>query len=506
MAAGLLGRGRARVTSGFPICVVVCVSVLIVSCLMPFSGCIAAEGDIRGAVRAVGLANSDLGESVFDGRLDFEAEAGRFILGATYRAYELSNEDYNPRQVYSDPLGIKHRYAEFNTDDLGLRAGDYFVTFGKGLMLRSFEEVALEHDTALDGVLGEYRAGSVELTGVAGGMNDRLSEMSRWQHNVYGVRAKTSFWSFMNLGASGLQRFQRKRDEAVSLPDSISNFEDVVVGGDVETWLGPVTLSGEYVRRTGDYYYESQQDGESGHGAYVGGSYGNTWLSLLAEYKNYYRFENAIINPPTCVKEHLWTLMNRVTHLVELNDERGYIVEGVLTLPQDITLDGGASEARHRDGGLSHWEIFGQADYIRSDLLSAALALSWSREYELGKFTEHLSWGFDSDISLGEQVIEITLEGQNTEEPSGYTFRDLLTSIAYYPRYNVTLVGLFEHTTRDDLGRDTWFFMDLRLTIADGYEVSLGGGTERGGKKCAGGICFDEPEFAGLKARFLTYF
>lgn len=505
MAVGRSRRGRERAASGL-IFFFLCASIPVISCLSSSSEAFAAEGDIRGVVRAVGLANSDLGESVFDGRLDFEAEAGRFILGATYRVYELSSKAYNPREVYPDPLGIKHRYAEFNTDDLGLRAGDYFVTFGKGLMLRSFEEIALEHDTALDGVLGEYWTGPVELTAVAGGMNDRLSHTLRWQHNVYGMRAVTSFWDFLNLGMSGLQRFQRKRDEDVVLPDSVSNFADVVIGGDAETWLGPVTLNGTYVRRTGDYYSEGEQAGDPGYGAYVGGSYGVSWLSLLTEYKNYYRFENAIINPPTCVKEHLWVLMNRVTHLVNLNDERGWIIEGVLTLPEDVTLDIGVSEARHRNHDLAHWEIFGQADYVRSDFLSAALAASWSREYELGKFTEHLSGALESDIALGEQVLEVTLEGQYTEEPSGYKFKDLLTSIAYYPRYNVTLVGLFEHTTHDDLGRDTWFFLDLRLTIADGYEVSLGGGAERGGKKCAGGICFDEPEFAGLKARFLTYF
>jgi hypothetical protein len=506
MAVGWLRRGRARLTSCLISLIFLCLSTLGVWHILCPADASAAEGDIRGAVRAVGLANSDLGESVFDGRLDFEAEAGRFILGATYRAYKLSDPAYNPRQAYEDPLGIKHRYAEFNTDQLGLRAGDYFVTFGKGLMLRSFEEIALEHDTALDGVLGEYWTGPLELTAVGGGMNTRLSETLRWQNNVYGLRARTSFWNSINLGASGLQRFQRKREEGVPLPDSASNFEDVVIGADAETWVGPVTLTGEYVRRTGDYFFESEQDGAPGYGTYIGGSYGNAWLSLLAEYKNYYRFENDIINPPTCIKEHLWTLMNRVTHLVNLNDERGWIIEGVLTPSYNITLDGGASEARHRNGDLLHWEIFGQADYMRSDLLSAALAMSWSREYELGKFTEHLSWAVDSDISMGDQVLEVTLEGQNTEEPSGYKFRDFLTSIAYYPRYNITLVGLFEHTTRDDLGRDTWFFVDLRVTIAYGYEVSLGGGTERGGKKCAGGICFDEPEFAGLKARFLTYF
>lgn len=499
---GRLRRGRGRVASGL---ILLAVSLFVGSVVLPSAG-LAAEGDVRGSVRGEGLANTDLGESVLDARLDFEAESGRFLLGGTYRAYEISSRLYNPREVYPDPLGIKHRYAEFNTDDFGLRAGDYFVTFGKGLVLRSFEEIMLEHDTALDGVLGEYRAGSLELTGAAGGMTDWFSRTQAWKHNVYGMRVTASLWDALRLGASGLKRFQRKYDEGVSLPDVTSNFEDVVVGGDAEAWLGPVTLNGEYVDRQGDYYFEGEQNGEPGHGAYFGGTYGGSWLSLLAEYKNYYRFENAVINPPTCIKEHLWTLMNRVTHLVELDDEKGWIIEGVISLPENLTLDGGASEARRRNGDLAHWEMFGQMDYLDSDLLSAALALSWSREYELGKFTEHVSGALDTDISLSEQVIELTIEGQHTEEPSGFTFRDFFSTVAYYPRHNVTVVGALEHTTRDDLERDTWVFVDLRLTIAGRHEVSLGGGTERGGRKCAGGICFDEPEFAGLKVRFLTYF
>ena len=506
MAMGWLRRDRERVTSVFTTFICIGISIVVALWLFHPSRSFAAEGDVRGAVRAVGLANSDVGESVFDGRLDFEAEAGRFILGGTYRAYELSDADYNPRQAYSDAFGIKHRYLEFGAGDLGLRAGDYFVTFGKGLVLRSYEEIELEHDAALDGMLGEYSAGDLDITAVAGGMDDRRSETLRWQHNVYGVHAKTSLLSSVNIGASGLKRYQRKREEGIALPGSTSDFEDVVLGADAEAWVGPVTLNAEYAHRTGDYYFESEQSGAPGYGTYVGGSYGNAWLSVLAEYKNYYRFENAVIRPPTCIKEHLWTLMNRVTHLVNLNDERGFILEGVLTLSDDVTLNGGASEARYRNGDLLHWEMFGQADYMRSDLLSAAMAVSWSREYDLGKFTEHKSWAIESGISIGEQALEITLEGQNTEEPSGYDFMDFLTSIAYYPRYDITVVGMLEHTTYDLPGRDTWFFLDIRMAVGDGYEVSLGGGSERGGKKCAGGICFDEPEFAGLKARLLTYF
>jgi len=501
-APGRLKRGR-RVSA--------CRVILLLAGLVLASPCLvrltlAAEGDIRGAVRAVGLANSELGESVLDARLDFEAEAGHFIIGGTWRAYELSSELYNPGQVYPDPLGIRHRYMEFNTEDFSLRAGHFFTTFGRGLVLRSFEEMALEHDTALDGILGEYSAGPFELTGVAGGMSGRTVDTRNQSYNVYGMRAFTHVWDMVRLGTSALKRFDRKSKEGVPLPDSLSSFDDAVLGADAEAWVGPLTLSSEYVRREGDYNYLSEQSGEPGYGTYVGAAYAGSWLSVLAEYKNYYRFENALINPPTCVKEHVYVLMNRVTHLVHLNDERGYMLEGVISLPEDMTITAGASEARMRNHDLLHWEMFSQIDYIRSDLLSASMGLSWSREYDRDKYTQHITGAMDSDISMADQVVEVTFEIQGTEEPSGDKFTDLLASISYYPRYDMTVVGMAEFTTRADVSRDTWVFVDLRLSIGENYEVSLGGGTERGGKKCAGGICFDELEFTGLRARFLAYF
>jgi hypothetical protein len=506
MMTALGRRRRAREGAPFGLTYPLAVAALVLSSLSSPGGACAAEGAVRGAIRAEGLANSDLGESVFDGRLDFEAETGRFILGGTFRAYEMSDRAYNPRQVYGDALGFKHRYAEFNAEDMRIRAGDCFVTFGKGLTLRSFEEIDLEHDTALDGVLGEYRVGAMEVTGVAGGMTDRISSVQEWQHNVYGMRATASFWDFLKLGTTGLKRFQRRHDQGVSLPRRLADFDDIVMGSDAEAWVGPVTVGAEYVERAGDYYYESEQDGDPGHGFYAGGSYGGSRLSVLGEYKDYYRFENALVNPPTCVEEHLWVLMNRVTHVVDLNDEKGWIMEGVLTLPRDMTVTGGASEARLHNDDLSHWEIFGQIDYISSGRVSASSALSWSREYESGAYTEYFSAALDSDISLSEQVIEFTFETQHTEDPAGLDYGDFLAAVAYYPRYYMTVVGQVEHTGRSGLGRDTWVFVDLRLTIAEGYEVALGGGAERGGKKCAGGICYNEPEFAGIKLRFLTYF
>lgn len=44
------------------------------------------------------------------------------------------------------------------------------------------------------------------------------------------------------------------------------------------------------------------------------------------------------------------------------------------------------------------------------------------------------------------------------------------------------------------------------MEVGRDFEVALGGGTERGGKKCNGGVCYTAPEFAGVRLRFSTFF
>jgi hypothetical protein len=228
---------------------------------------------------------------------------------------------------------------------------------------------------------------------------------------------------------------------------------------------------------------------------------------LLAEYKDYDTFEHALINPPTCVRDHVWILMNRITHQVDLGNERGFLIEGTLMPAETIQVTGGASEARRQAGGLAHWEIFGQVDHVPASWGLSSLAGAWSREYVLGRFTEYMTGVIDLVYEAGSlSQIEVGLEAQRTEEPSGETFESYLASLEVYPGPDLTLSVVGEATTQVGLDRDFWVFGDIRARVSDDVEVSLGGGTERGGKKCSGGICFTEPEFAGVRVRLMTHF
>jgi hypothetical protein len=466
----------------------------------------AADVDARGSVRGDGRYHTEEYAVVIDGRVDFEVDIGPFSFGGAYRAYDFGENDYNPRSI--DPgYDIWHRYVEGRTGGLFFRGGHFFSTFGRGLVLRSFEDINLEHDTALDGFIAEYETQSGILAGLAGEATERLTDIRRRVHKARGARVQGSLGSQVSLAVSGLDRSSATEDDEISVPDSLSRFGDYLFGTEAEVWFEHLSVAAEYAYRDGAYYPELKQGETRGHGAYLSGTVTTTWSTLLAEYKDYDKFEHALINPPTCVKDHLWILMNRVTHQVDLGDERGFLVEGTLMPSDAYQITGGASEARTQGGSLAHWEIFGQFDNSVPRWGISSVACSWSREYIFGKFTEYITGVIDLEFDAGAlEVLEIEFEAQSIEEPSGEAYEDYLASIAVYPGEGLTLSAVSEVTTEETAERDFWLFGDIRATIADGLEISLGGGIERGGKKCSGGICFTEPEFTGVRLKFLTYF
>jgi hypothetical protein len=466
----------------------------------------AVEIDARGSASGDGRYHTEEHAVVIDSRIDFDVDIGPFSFGGAYRAYDYGEGSYNPRGILP-VYDIWHRYVEGRSGDFTARGGHYFSTFGRGLVLRSFEEASLEHDTSLDGIITEYEPGKAAFAGLAGEASERVSDVRTNTHRVRGGRVQTWLGSRVSIAASGLDRSATLVDEEIELPDSLSRFSDYVVGAETEAWLGPVSIAGEFAYRDGDYYPKLKRGDRDGHGFYLTGTFNNDWSTLLAEYKNYYRFENYLINPPTCVKDHIWILMNRATHQVDLDDERGFLTEATLMPGMDLQLTGGASESRTRNGDLSHWEIFGQWDNTVPLWGIAAVAGSWSREYTHGKFTEYVTGVIDFEFEAGAlEVLEIELEAQSTEEPSADKYESYYASMAVYPRPSVTVSASTEATTEKGLDRDFWLFGEVRASVTDDVEVALGGGSERGGKKCSGGICFTEPEFVGVRLRFITYF
>jgi hypothetical protein len=473
--------------------------------LLPAGRAGARDVDVRGAVRLEGMVNTDRGSSVYDGRVDFEVDFESLVLGGAYRAYDFGGE-YNPAGI--EPFhDFKHRYVEVRHKGFLFRGGHFFSTFGRGLALRSFEDIDLEYDTALDGFLAEYASDRWHFAALGGNLREAVTPARDRRHRIRAFRTSFSPAAWITLAGNAMDRDAEVLDSEITIPDSLALFDDRTYGGEIELWTGPLVVAGEYVERDGGNYLRSEREGADGHGAYITAGLSTAWLTLLGEYKDYDRFAHLLVSPPICVKEHVWTLMNRVTHEVDFGDERGFLLEGNLAAFETFQVTGGASEARNQAGDLEHWEIFSQMDQPAAPWGIRSLAGSWSREYVGDRFTEYVSGALDAQAALFFGFpLDLTLEMQAVEEPDGLSFENYLAAVAVYPAPNATASLLLESTTLDGLERERWVSAEVRLTLAGGTEVSLSGGTERGGKKCSGGICYDQPEFGGVRLRVTSWF
>jgi hypothetical protein len=254
-------------------------------------------------------------------------------------------------------------------------------------------------------------------------------------------------------------------------------------------------------------------DDIQGHALYASGTLSLGGITLFGEFKDYENYQHYMVSPPTGVRDHLWTQMNRVTYQPYLDDERGFLVEGSGMLGDALFLTGGASEARNHDSDLRHWEMFGQLDWTLGEAVTVSTAASWSKEYlfeaevATGKFDEHMTAGVTAELEMGAaNALEVTFEGQATDDKYGASYRDYLVSLAFYSSNDWTLIASGERTTSETETRQRWFMVEARKLVSDDLEVSLAAGTERGGLKCTGGVCFEEPEFEGVRLRFTRFF
>jgi len=438
-------------------------------------------------------------QDIFHNWFDFNWTYDFYNVGLRYEAHQPDDKGQTWER-------LSNRYFEMSQEFLELTVGNYYVMFGRGLILRSYENRDLRLDNNLDGIKGVIDLDGFDLTLLGG---TPMGEYERINDPLQAADGRIAFFDWMALGGSYLR----------------TNITDLgfvrLYGGNAELTFPHLDLYGEYARGNPSGRYQ----GKDGEGVYLSSNLYYTGFGLSLEYKDYERFDftNRDVtynNPPSLTKEHLYTLLNRHAYILNLYDEEGFQIQATSTPHEKLSLSANYSYTTdHNDewlffgfGEMIFSEIYGELEYDYKDLATIKGGFSRMENKKEPGSPYYLAPVFDLTYYLsGQNSVAFVLEHLWTNKYDGdLTYYDQIISLSLAHSPIISLTFMHERTTEWKTkvwsGKKRWFITTLDLTLGEKHNLTLSIGSRRAGKVCAGGVCTDRPALDGWEIKLLSQF
>ena len=277
-------------------------------------------------------------------QLNLDATAGAIRVGLRYES-DQNSERTNTYRVFTQ------RFAEASNDHVRIRGGNYYTILGRGLVQRAFElpDVVLEEPGVyakygfsrdLDGVMVEGETGPFTLRLIEGQPNPGTSapvDGPTHLGSLGGGEAKFSIGRGARIGATYL----RHSNEPDARQDELgSGFVDLDPLELLGVKAASLPLYAEYAQlnRSWEQWWQFEMGDEAPHAFYAASNLLWGPFSLAAEWKDYRHFRLGFNDPPSLVREHGYTLLNRSTHVLDAESEHGYQLEAAWSLKHWGTL------------------------------------------------------------------------------------------------------------------------------------------------------------------------
>lgn len=301
-----------------------------------------------------------------------------------------------------------------------------------------------------------------------------------------------------------------------------------------------------------------------GDGFYSSLSYFKDKIGVTLDYKNY-RYDITLPNnrsatrptrmlpyqnPPTAQKEHTSTLISRNPHVVDFNDEVGGQVDVVYSPTDKLSFNfNGSIASRHYQyidtdttTGLDYervdrsdnflpslddpfspfWEIYLEGEYYASDkvYVKGAFARQNSTLYNqiFPESSEKIftttipvefKYSFNSEYTLtfiGEQQWVHNSFRTSRESDQNFTNQFLSLTFSKSPNLNITFNTESTNDDEEPTGKKFWWLSEVSYKINQSNTVLISYGSERGGLRCANGICRFVQPFEGFRAAVQSSF
>lgn len=457
----------------------------------------AQPGDITAAER-IEVWLSDAGvRAEYLSQLDLQYIREGWLFGCRLEMDEESRWDDER------PSGITKRFAEYSSDDVLLRAGNQYLTLGRGLLLRALEDNDVRVDRDLDGILGavSWKAGE----GRAFFGRPRDDETGLRDVLLFGTDGDIQLSDAVTVGG-GYVRNDASGEEAAG---SLGRPMEELLGPRVAISTGAVDCYVEAVARIrhgqpgprGAWEVSHEEDG---HAWYGSASSSLARWAFVIEGKDYLHHDVGYANPPTCD--------NAGKSLNGGFDERGLGMTITASPSPNVAITGASSAAKARS---TNDQRVGVDASIRRDWPGKGalmVAGEWADENGLQGHSARKYWGPSLEATRYlTQRVGLSLKGyclSRTDSLPGYVDRYLefqgAVTLSHVSIGSATLSGIIATEPIHEFGdQDTWVSLHVRCTPWDNCDLALILGKERGGITCSGGICHYESPFTGLRMQAL---
>ena len=383
-----------------------------------------------------------------------------------------------PNATLEDNEYDLYRYnISYNGKDLDLQLGDFNALLGRGLVLSILPNEDVFRDRTIEGADITYNKDWLNLRLLGGRVEDEVEDQE-WR--VIGAEAVLRLAKNHWLGL-----YSAYIDDVVSAKNIGKRF------------AYSMSLKGQNLWDSVSYYLEyaqleyARKSIDQGSGYYGNITYNKGGLTLMLEGKGYDNFDSEMNNPPVADdEEEVNTLYN--ADGIRLYGEYSFLEPDLSFFLSVGHYQEYQDSGPHVYAGVRCEDLWERIDfhvqYGIKDLV-----------YDIQKLEGDLTYRFTDRLSF-----EVSCKYKWYTDQD-YIFKELddQYQISFAPW--VSVYFLHQFSEREIIDRFNFYSGGIKFNFMEGACLDVSGGTLRGGQTCAGGQCFFEPPFKGVKVSlFMT--
>ncbi len=460
--------------------------------------------------------DNDLKREIFEDWFNADYRYGIFKAGIRFGIFQPN--DPNPaisrgKEKYAD-IDFKYLTVSLGKRKRGLdiTAGNFYSVFGRGLVVKIFENRNIRVDNNLLGAkfFGRYKG--FYLTAFSGMPESADARRKDILHAA-------------DLEYRGIRKMKFGFSVASNRPYVDGIATTTLLSARAGARFANFDFYGEYgVKQNADVELDINRD-IIGRGIYGNLNFYFGSFSVSGEYKYYDNFKftsydgTVIYNtPPSTTQDYSFILLNRHPHALNQNNEQGGQIAVNYVFDETFDFKGNFGITKTLDKNSFYQIIKGTELEVRTQLTEAYAQL----HKDWAKFMTILAFGYSKELSANTESYTPIFEGRYFLDDEN-TIRAvwehqqvtvLSTDEMYYddvltlewlrsPDLVFSFVGEMQtkEPTAGNLEREFWAFGMVTYNLFEGSEISLLVGSRHAGNICVGGVCRYEPEFKGVELK-----